>query len=115
MDLQVGLRHVGDEVVVVLAGVADLSTTPTLHQHLHRASADHPGRTLVVDLDGLIALDDAALGVLLGAAAHAREAGGDLALVCTNDRLRARLITTRLDRCIALRDRITPAVGSDPA
>ena len=50
-----------------------------------------------------IAIDDAALGLLLGAAARAREAGGDLELVCSNERVRARLASTRVDRCIAVR------------
>jgi anti-sigma B factor antagonist len=104
VDLQIDTRHIGDQVVVALGGVADLSTAPLLHQRLRRACVDHPGVTLTVDLDGLVALDDAALGMLLGAAAHAREAGGELQLVCTNERLRERLAVTRLDRCLTVRD-----------
>ncbi len=103
MDLELTTTMVGTRLVVALTGIADLSTAPLLHDHLRRTCAGHPAETIVLDLDGLIAIDDAALGLLLGAAARAREAGGDLELVCTNERVRARLASTRLDRCVTVR------------
>ena len=60
--------------------------------------ADHAGRTVAVDLDGVDALDDTGLGVLLGAAGRARQAGGDLVVVCASEHLRARFTLTGLDR-----------------
>jgi anti-anti-sigma factor len=62
---------------------------------------------IVVDLDGVAALDDSGLGVLLGAAAAARQADGDLEIVCNDERLRTRLERTRLDRAVTVRTSIT--------
>jgi anti-anti-sigma factor len=63
----------------------------------------HPGDSVIVDLDGVDALDDAGLGILLGAAAAARQAGGDLEVVCNRPSLRERLERTRFDRAVAVR------------
>ena len=106
MDLELTTTAVGTHLVVALSGIADLSTAPLLHDQLRRTCTDHPGETIVLDLDGLVAIDDAALGLLLGAAARGRVAGGDLELVCTNGRIRSRLSSTRLDRCVNVRDAI---------
>lgn len=111
MDLQLITSRIGEQIVIALSGIADLSTTPVLHDGLRRVSSDNPGITLLVDIDGLIALDDAALGLLLGAAARAREAGGELELVCTNERLLRRLAVTRLDRALTVHDTIARAAS----
>jgi anti-sigma B factor antagonist len=55
-----------------------------------------------VDLDGVTALDDTGLGMLLGAAGRAREAGGQLVVVCTNERLLHRFALTGLDRAVTV-------------
>lgn len=109
MELQLTTSRVADRVVVSLRGVADLSTAPALHDGLRRACLDHAGETLLLDLDGAIVIDDAALGLLLGAAARARQAGGELELVCTNQHLRDRLAVTRLDRAITVHRSIAGA------
>ena len=106
MDLTVTARPVGDAIVVALDGIADLAGAPRLHDELRRVITRHPGVRLVVDLDGAIAVDDVALGLLLGAAATAREAGGDLEIVCTGPRLRERLAATRFDLAVTVRDSI---------
>jgi anti-sigma B factor antagonist len=106
MDLQVTTRGSGNPTVVALAGIADLASLPVLHDHLRQAVTRHPGTIVTLDFDGLLVIDDAALGIVLGAAAHAREHGGDLEVVCTNERLRARLSTTRFDLAVAVRDAI---------
>lgn len=97
---------VGDREVVSVEGVLDLASIGTLHDALSRAAHEHRGRTLVVDLDGVRAIDDSGLGVLLGAAANARESGGDLELVVGDGPIRRRLEQTRLDRAVALRTTI---------
>jgi len=107
MDLRLTTTRVGDYPVVSLSGIADLSAVPGLHNYLRRACTDHPAETLLVDIDGLLLLDDAALGLLLGAAATARLNGGDLELVCTDERLLARLKITRLDRAVVVRASVT--------
>lgn len=106
MDLQVSTRSIGDRTVVALDGMADLASLPVLHDHLRQAVTRHPGTIVTLDFDGLVVIDDTALGIVLGAAAHAREHGGDLEVVCTNERLRARLRVTRFDLAVAVRDAI---------
>lgn len=106
--VQLTARHdlVGSTPVVSLEGVVDLATVPTLHDQLRRAVTEHPGQRMAVDLDGVTALDDCGLGILLGIAGHAREGGGDLTVVTTSDRLRRRFATTGLDRAVDVCERI---------
>jgi anti-sigma B factor antagonist len=106
VDLRCSTSTIGGQIVVALAGIADLSTAPVLQSHLRQTVSDHAGRRLMVDLDGLGLLDDVALGLLLGAAARARELGGDLDLVCSRPRLRERLSTTRFDQVVDVRTSI---------
>ncbi len=89
-------------------GEVDLATVPTLRDHLRRAIGLHPGVELLVDLDGVSVLDDVGLGVLLGAAGHARERGGEVVLVCTSTRLLERLERTGLGRAVEVRSGVTP-------
>lgn len=106
MDLRISTRDVGERHVVALDGIADLSTVPVLQSSLKREIVAVPGATIVVDVDGLLALDDVALGVLLGAAATAREHGGDLEVLTTSPRWAERFRTTRFEQAVAIRDRI---------
>lgn len=85
-----------------------MATIPQLRDELLRAVHRARGRLVVVDLDGVSVLDDTGLGVLLAAAAAARQGGGDLELVCSSPGLVARFAITRLDRAIVVRARLTP-------
>ncbi len=107
MDLHCRLLQFGDVPALVLEGELDLSSIPVLHQALLRLITDEAGRTVAVDLDGLHALDDAGLGVLLGAAGRARERGGDVVLVCTDPRKLERFERSGLSRALEVRDRVT--------
>lgn len=106
MDLRISTRTSGDRLVVALDGLADLSSVPLLQSGLRREIAAAPGATIVVDVDGLVALDDVALGILLGAAATAREHGGDLEILTTSPRWIERFRTTGFEQAVAIRDRI---------
>lgn len=107
MDLRISTRTVGDVRVVALDGIADLSTVPILQSSLRREVANVvSGVTIVVDVDGLLALDDVALGVLLGTAATARDHGGDLEVLATSERWRERFRVTRFEHAVTIRDRI---------
>jgi anti-sigma B factor antagonist len=106
MDLRVERRSVAGVAVVALDGVVDLATLPILQDHLSRAVQEHLGTTVAVDLDGIEAIDDCGLGLVLGAAGRARESGGDLVVVCTSPALRRRLRTTRFDRAVDVQDRL---------
>lgn len=105
MNLSTSTVVVGDDAVITLSGEVDLATVPLLHDALTKALTHHPGRPLIIDLDGLTVLDDTGLGVLLGAAGAAREAGAELSVVCNNMRLRERLDRTGFSRAIDVRDR----------
>lgn len=104
--MRAAVSTVGDSVVVAVDGVVDLAAVGTLHGDLVRAIRRHPGDTLIVDLDGVESIDDAGLGVLMGAAAAARSTGGDLQVVCNRAALRARLESTRFDRAVDVRSTI---------
>jgi anti-anti-sigma factor len=103
VDLQVRVAMVGGTPTVAVGGLVDLGSVPLLQDVLTRAVLDHPGETIVVDLDGVVSFDDTALGLLLAAAGRARELGGALEIVCTSDRLLARLASTRFDRAVTVR------------
>ena len=106
MQINTRVDTVGSSVVVAVDGIVDLSTVGRLHDDLTRAVRQHPGAALVVDLDAVGALDDAGLGVLLGAAAAARDGGGDLEVVCSRPALCQRLAHTRFDRAVTVRNSI---------
>ncbi len=106
MDLRVSTRTIGDRHVIALDGVADLATVPRLQSELRRRIKLLPGRTILLDVDGLTGLDDVALGVLLGAAATARELGGELEVVTNSDRWRERFAATRFEHAVTIRSSI---------
>lgn len=108
MHLRGRSRRLADLVVVELDGEADLAAVPQLAQALARAIDTVDANGIVVDLDALTVLDDAALGQLIGAAATARRRELTFALVCTNDRLLRRLRETRLDQIVDIVDRPRP-------
>ena len=107
VDLHGSVEIIGSAPVLSLTGSVDLATVADLRDLLVRTISDHAGRTVVVDLDGVDALDDVGLGVLLGAAGRARQTGGDLAVVCANEHLRERFALTGLDRAVTVEPTVT--------
>lgn len=105
MELHARQTSVGDTAVLALDGEIDLATLPRLADALTRLTAS--GGPSVVDIDGVHVLDDAALGLVLGAAGRARRNGHDLVVVCTNTVLRERLAENGFDRAVRVLDRIT--------
>ena len=102
MQLQVTTSTFGDMPVVAFSGSVDLSSVGVLRDHLLRTTLEHPGRMLVIDLDGVDVLDDVGLGVLLGAAGRARAEGGELVVVASVERVRRRFALTGFDRAVRL-------------
>lgn len=102
MDLVCRHAVLGSRPVLQVSGEIDLATLPLLRDHLTRLVTEHPGATVLVDLDGVTALDDTGLGMLLGAAGRAREHHGDLTLVCSSERLLQRFAVTGLARAITI-------------
>ena len=103
MPTTVTIAERAGQVVLTIAGPADLGTLPTWHRALTGLVTDHPGRDLVIDLDPVTVLDDTVLGVLLGAAADARGAGGSLTIMCSRAAVLDRLRTTGLDLIVPIR------------
>ena len=100
MSLGTSFEVIGTVPVLSLDGDVDLATVPRLHQAVTQLIERHPGATIAIDLDAVDSLQDAGLGILLGAAARTRDLGGELVLVCASERVRARLASTRLDRAV---------------
>lgn len=100
MELSLRRHTVGVVEVLALSGEIDLATLPRLRDSLARLVDDAPGTTVAVDLDGVTVLDDTGLGIVLGAAGHARRRGGDLVAVCSEGPLRERLMLTGADRAV---------------
>ena len=109
MRLGVSTSIVAGRPVISLTGTLDLSSVPALHMALSSGIIDHPASTICVDLHGVDAVDDVALGVLLGAAGRARRGSGELVVVTTDDALRQRLALTGFDRAITVTTSLTAA------
>lgn len=107
MRLGVSTSVVSGRPVISLTGSLDLATVPSLHNALTTAILDHPATTIAVDLQGVEALDDVALGVVLGAAGRARRGSGDLVVVTSDDGLRQRLALTGFDRAVTVTTSLT--------
>lgn len=106
MELICTHGFVGDQAVLQVSGEIDLATLPFFRDHLIRLVDSHAGTTVIVDLDGVTALDDTGLGMMLGAAGRARQLDGDLVLVCSGERLLARFALTGLDRAVQVQPTI---------
>lgn len=107
MDLELRRSIIGARHVLVVTGDVDLVSLPRFNDALARLVADTTGATTVVDLDGVGLLEDAALGLLLGAAGRARQGAGDVVVVATEPRLRSRLTTTGFDRAITVTNSVS--------
>ena len=93
---------VAGQLVLSLRGEIDMATIPRLHGDLSRVVTGHPGAVVALDIDGVYACDDSGLGVLLGAAARARDLGGDIVVVCHSGSIRDRLARTGFDRAVSV-------------
>ena len=101
MNLSSHASVIDDIYVIGLTGELDLSTLPKLSDLLIKAISDNHVH-LALDLDGITVLDDAALGILLGAASRIRINGGHIYVVCSNPKISEYLKRTQLDLIIPL-------------
>ncbi len=108
VDLFCRQAVVGTLPVVLVSGELDLASVGVLRDALLKAVTEHRGTTVAVDLEGVTALDDTALGILLGGAARAREHGGDLVIVCASPRLVERFELSGLARAVQVLERLAP-------
>ena len=102
MGLSANADVIDGTPVLSLLGEADLATLPTLLDRVNRFVAEHPGRRVLLDLDGLGSLAPVAIGVLVGARLTLRGGGGDLDLVCTQPSVVALFTRSGLDATFPL-------------
>ena len=101
MNLSSHATLIDDIYVIGFTGELDLSTLPKLSDLLNKAINDNHVQ-LALDLDGITVLDDAALGILLGASSRIRINGGRMYVVCSNPKISDYLKRTQLDLIIPL-------------
>lgn len=115
MELITRASTVAGRAVVSVSGEIDLATIPKLHDALTRGvAAAPPSATVFVDLDGVYVCDDSGLGVLMGAAGRARQAGGEMIVVCSPGPLRERLSQTGFDRAVTVVASLAHADAAPP-
>lgn len=112
MDLRIETRDGDQHPVVAVHGELDVDGAPELRRALIEAIDEHPGRRLVVDLEGVDFIDSAGLGVLVGGRKRAKDADGDLVLVATGQSVVKVLELTGLTRVFAIHRSRAAALGA---
>lgn len=93
--------------VVAVDGELDVFTAPRLEEALQR-SIDEGRADLVVDLSAVDFLDSTGLGVMVKALKWARDAGGGLRVVATEERITKVFTITGLDDVMQLSTTVEP-------
>ncbi len=96
--------------VLHVRGEIDMASAPQLRQEVVRV-IDRGDHDLVLDLTEVAFCDSTGIGVVVAAVKRARTAGGDVRVVCVNERLREMFAITRLDRVFDLFDLVDEAVA----
>jgi anti-anti-sigma factor len=112
MELRAELSEHQGVPVLTLDGELDTATVPRLHDRFVQLAREHPGRTAIVDLDGVASIDDTGLGTLLGGLRRMTASSGDLVLVCSTHALLDELRRCRLDRVFVVHPTRTAAISS---
>src|SRR5688572_8588448 len=112
MELGLEVTERGSWAVLAVAGEVDVATVPRLREQLHSLVAQGQHH-IVVDLEAVDFLDSTGLGVLVGALKRVRTNGGELALVCTQSRIRKVFEVTGLTKVFSLYDSVDEAVAGD--
>jgi len=112
MELGLEVTERGSWAVLAVAGEVDVATVPRLREQLHSLVAQGQHH-IVLDLEAVDFLDSTGLGVLVGALKRVRTNGGELALVCTQSRIRKVFEVTGLTKVFSLYDSVDEAVAVD--
>lgn len=92
-----------------MVGEVDLSSAPLLRARIEELL--HLGsRRLVVDLQGVGFMDSSGLSVLVASMKRMAEAGGELAVACSNESILKVFTVTGLDRLFAIRGSVGEVV-----
>lgn len=108
MELSLATRDMAGHTVVEVRGEVDVYTASVLREKLVEVIDGGAGK-VVVDLRGVDFLDSSGLGVLVGGMKRLRMSGGDMSLVCDNQKLLKIFRITGLDRVFALHDTVEAA------
>ncbi len=111
MDLSLSARSVADRTVLEVGGEIDVYTAPALRTKII-SLVDDGTKVLIVDLTHVEFLDSTGLGVLVGALKRLRGVGGELAIVCDQERLLKIFRITGLDRVFTLHSSVESASAS---
>ena len=90
MTLHIDTDVAAGRFVVGVAGDLDLGTIPKLHDALQRAGLSN-APSIALDLDGLVSLDDVALGILAADLRSLDEQGHRVWIICNNTTVIGRL------------------------
>jgi anti-sigma B factor antagonist len=112
MELSLSTRTVAGYLVLEVGGEIDVYTAPQLRERLI-SIVEGGGRRVVVDLSRVEFLDSTGLGVLVGALKRLRGVGGELFLVCDQERLLKIFRITGLDRVFTLYPTVDTATAPD--
>ena len=110
MDLGLDVSEHATSTVLAVRGEVDVYTAPRLREKLVQLVSQGKYR-LVVDLEGVDFLDSTGLGVLVGGLKRVRTHDGDMALVCTQQRILKVFEITGLTRVFDIHDSLEAAVG----
>ena len=111
MELEVSSRLEKDACVVLVTGEVDVYTSPSLKSAL-MAAAEEDCPTVIADMSGVDFIDSSGLGVLVGALRRAREAGGELRVVCDKENIVKIFRITGLDRVFPMFSTLDQAFGA---
>ena len=107
MEMSLRRATVATLEVLMASGDIELGSLPRFNDALIRLVADASGQQVVVDIDGTDFIEDAALGLILGAAGRARSAGGELVVVSTDVKKCQRLAENGFDRAVVVQQSIS--------
>lgn len=93
-------RNGRQRTVIRIEGPVSMSTLPRFVDALNRELLASDAPIILVDLDAVDGIDDAGLGVLLGAGARVRSTNRLFGVVATMQRTRDRLADSRFDRAV---------------
>ncbi|MGI8774621.1 MAG: anti-sigma factor antagonist [Actinomycetota bacterium] len=110
MELGLDVSSVGDHSVVDVKGEIDVYTAPKLREKLIELVSEG-SYNVVVNLEGVDFLDSTGLGVLVGALKRVKAHDGNLALVCTQDKILKIFKITGLTKVFPIHDSVDAAVS----
>jgi anti-sigma B factor antagonist len=113
VELSLESRTVAGRAVLAVTGEIDVYSAPTLRDRLTDLieSGEH---TVVVDLSGVEFLDSTGLGTLVAGLQRANALGGQLPLVCAQDRILRLFRITGLDSVFTMHGSVDAAIETVP-